>query len=787
MKKIAVIVAAFFVFSIPLTAEISEDSIISRTGSIYDDFYMMASAGLIKSAEPESFRYSPMTGYDAAKYIVEAANNLYAYKGDDKSSYREKLLKYYKIYRKKAFEIYNKTMEMREEIKKVEKILETPQVEELREVVEEAGSTMIDIEKEFQKTTFRGVPPFKVMGMLNARWQDVEAFGVAPVHHTSLGGTFMQLWTEGVVNDDISFKLNLTFEKPADEAEKGDLPEYWGTGQRFLDKYTINLNAYGWTISTGFFWEDITPFVAKAILSERPALFDRDVYALEETTKGHYENAFLHAFVARGDIWSKHGFMGVRVRNLNLKLMDGLKNRTKIMAGKAEEFDERYDKLYLYEYALRTSFLFDLPVMTGNEFSLNFFNTSNEQSEIETLAPDTPTDNYPKKPEGYIQSATIFGGDFKTDIADFLKLKGEVEIADTYSYLPKLFDQYEDFMPPKYHQKGNAMYIEGKLDELPFVDLNLKYSRIDPDYVARASAIIDTANRVSWPAGTEYGAVKINYDSYAGDPTLYYNNLSRIDVLSSIEIPGSMGFININYGMASQIKKTTKRVYVDHFLFGNRLTGAMWWHLFYSQYGYPVEERDVGFYRYNAEDHPIGGTAEGRRYIFTEDWLENKELIMLGGGPDEASRKNVVNASIELKFLLNKMLGMKNNLFLELYGELVTLSGDSIAVPTFDPNTLFSQNLMSTFIVYNLTRRVNIMAVGSVERWTTNKSVKLTDPDEKRPIDYVDTSLGFGLDYDFAPRTSLFLRAKRFTHEDMVYPSQNFNGWHLYAEIKNFF
>jgi len=671
-------------------------------------------------------------------------------------------------------------------------VLATSDVKEFSDVIDEAAGSMFDVEKEYKYTTFRGVPPFKVMGMLNARWQDVAAFGVAPAHQTSLGGTFMQLWTEGVVNDDISFKLNITFEKPANEAEKDDLPEYWGTGQRFLDKYTINLNAYGWTISTGFFWEDITPFIAKQTLSERPSLFDKDVYALEETTKGHYENAFLHAFVARGDIWSKHGFMGIRIQNLNLDLF-GIKNRTKIMAGKAEQFDERYDKLYLYEYAAKTTFIMDLPMLTGTEVSLNFFNTSNEKAEIETLAPDTPSDNYPYKPDGYIQAATIAGADFKLNAANFLKLDGEFAMADTHSYLPKLFDQYDNFYPPKYNQNGTAVYLRGKLDELPVVDLSLKYSRIDPDYAARASAINDTARRVSWPAGTEYGDVNIYFDTYAGDPTLYYNNMSRIDVLSSVEIPGSMGFININYGMASQIKETGNRVFVDHFLFGNRLTGAMWWHLFYSQYGFPVKARDRGFYQYNAEDHPFVDKAGlGYRYLFTEEWLTNKEMIVLEGDPEETSVKHIANASVEVKLFLNRMLGFENNLFFQLYGELVTLSGDTIAMPTYDPNTLFSQNLLSSFLVYNLTRRVNIMAVGSIERWTTNKSVQLTDYDgngeiDPRPIEYIDKSFGFGLDYDFAPRTSLHLRAKKFMHEDLVYPSQNFDGWHLYAEVKNFF
>ncbi len=783
MKKFIInLILVVFLITPVISSSISEDEslIIPQTDKIYKDFYFIAKNGLIKSVNPEHFKYNAITTYEAANYIAEAAENLGEMKTAASANDKQKYYQYAKQLREYALKFYDKLVEMKKDVRIIEEDLKSPELKEFSDVIDTASIEIFEIEQEYNKTTYRGTPPFKVQGMLNVRWQDVESFGVSPVHHTSLGGTFLSLWTEGVINDDVSFKLNITFERPANEAEKGDLPEYWGTGQRFLDTYTINLKAYGWMINTGFFWEDITPFICQAILSERPALFERDPYALEETTKGHYENAFLHAFVKRGDIWSKHGFMGIGVYNLDL--LGG--GKFKVMAGKAEQFDERYDKLFLYEYASRFSYPVNIPVLYDTEIAANFFNTSNEKAEIETLAPDAPSDNFPIKPDGYIQAQTIIGGDIKTNILNLIKIKSEFEQSDYHGYLPKPFSDYASYYPPRVNQKGNAFYIKSALTFLP---VEFKFTQIDADYVARASAVNNTARYVSKTAG-----VDIYYDTYAGDPTLYYNNIKRLDLSSNIEIPGNFGFVNVGIGSASQLKPTTKQVFVDHFLFGNRLTYPVWWHLFFSQYGYPVSARDRGFYNYNDARHPAVDMAGlGYRYIFTEKWLTNKEMIILPGNPDETSIKYINNASIEFKFLLNKIFGLSNNLFLDLYGELVTLNPDANFNVTFDPKSLFSQNLMNAFIVYNLTRKINIMVEACVERWTTENSVRLklssSEADEKRPIDYIDNSYGIGLDYDFAPRTALFLRVKKFFHNDLVYKTQNFDGTILFMEVKNFF
>jgi len=763
MKKNIIIFLIMILFVFPSFSSDTENLIVPQSDKIYEYFYTLAKTGYITSVSPDHFKYNPISTYEAAQYICEA---ILAQKNDTPKKAKvdvETLKKYYETYRQKAFEIYNKTKEKREQLKQIEETLASPEFQEFKETINALDEELFEIEEEYKLTTFRGIPPFKVMGMLTIRWQDIETFGVSHIHHTSLGGSFMQLWTEYIVSSDVSFKLNLTFERPANEAEKNinrpdegfvvSLPEYWGTGQRFLDKYTINLDIFRWRISTGFFWEDITPFVAKQILTERPVLFDRDVYALEETARGHYENAFLHSFQKRGDIWSKHPWYGIALYNMDL-----FGSRIKLMAGKAEKFDEYYDKLFLYEYAARWTYPFEITGLFNNsDVSLNFFHTSNDKGEIETLAPIGRSDFPQIVPDGYVQTALILGGDFKLKIIDKIKLAGEFETSEYHGKLPKNVNA-------GFTRKGNAMYGIVGADIDP-VKLEVKYTLIEPDYVATASAVLDTSEPTLTPE------VKFIRTTYAGDPTMLWNNVGRLSIFGNVSIPN--GFILLNYGTARQIEPTGRQIYSERFLIGNRLNGAIYWHTFFSNYGYPESTSLYhGFNNYNAN----GG---GVHTMITDKWLTNKERITSNySGPDDTI-KYFNNASVELRYQLNKLIGLENNFFIQGYAEIASLSNKADLMVDFASNMLLSQQILSGFVVYNLTRKMNIMAMWGIERWLT----AVCDI----PVDYTDTAYGAGFDYDFSPRTAIFLRAKRFFHDDKYIPANNFDGWHLYMELKNFF
>lgn len=757
-----------------------ETLIVPQTDNLYNDLYIMAGKGYINSVPAEHFRYNPISTYEAAGYVTEALLTIAAATEKTKSKKIdvETLRGYYETYKSKVGTANAKSEEFKEKIKKVEELLATADLDGFRETVNSADAELFDIQQEYKLTTYRGVPPFKVMGMLNVRWQDVESFGVSHIHHTSLGGTMMQLWTEGVVTPDVSFKLNLTFERPANEAEKNEaykdilLPEYWGTGQRFLDKYTISLTAFGWRLSSGFFWDDITPLVAKQILTERPVLFDKDPYALEETARGHYENVFLHSFSKRGDIWSKHPWMGLGLYNMNL-----FGSRFKAFAGKAEKFDEKYDRLFLYEFGSRWTYPIEVPgVMKNSEVSVNFYGTSPDKGEVATLIKNYVGPEFHNYAEDFMRWQNVGGVDMKLMLFGLIKIQGEFEYSDyrgrvlkgafasnTIPAAPYILDPYD--------RNGKAYFgLVGF--NLPILKLEVKYMNIDPNYVATASAVLDTTEPTKTDTN-QNSPVVLKTTTYAGDPTLLWNNMKRLSVFANLTVPN--GYLLFNYGKSEQIKKTGRELYLEHFLFGNRLTGSLYWQLFYSNYGYPEAGMGEEWTKYNS----LFNNGTQQRKMITDKWLTNKEMILSNyAGPDE-TKKYYNNVSLEFRYALNKLIGLENNLFVQAFAELAMLSNADDIMVDFNPNKLLSQQIITAFAVYNLTKKINIMVSWGIERWVTRMS--------DIPLDQFDASYGVGFDYDFAPRTALFLRAKKFTHQDFVVPEANFDGWQLFMELKNFF
>jgi len=825
MKKNFILMVMFVLISASAFAS-DYQLIIPQNDQIYLDLYAMADSGLIKSVSPEQFKFSAITRYEAAMYIAEAAANVTSQAqiaAPEDNMSQEKIYAYVNTIKKYVTEFYTELKKMHQDVDALQAALKSPELEDYKKTVDEMKDEMNDIEQEYKKTTFHGMPPFQVQGMLQSRMQDVESFGVSHINHASLGGTMMQLWSQGIISSDLNFKLNLSFIKPADENDNGlskpePLPEFWGTGSRFLDTYTINLGIYKWTLTTGFFWEDLTPFVMKQILTERPVPFDRDVYATtEESSRGHYENIFEHAFQKRGDIWSKHGFYGIDITNLSLFGSD----QFKIMGGKDEKFDERWDKHYLYDFASRYTHFQDLPFFSNTALSLNAFNTSNELGEIQTSAPD-PNDpiydlaNFPGTPYGYIQSATIVGGDLKTSLTDIMDIKGEFERANFNGRLPAPYSQYPGNNPPAFTQVGDAIYMSIAPSFLPKqVKITVKYTRIDPDYVATAAAVIDTSYRTYTATFTP----KISNITYAADPTLLYNNMNRVDVEANVSVPN--GFLIINYGSSAQIRQTGNMFYSEHFLLGNRLDGGIYWHDFFSNYGsaatppgdadtyYGYNNYNMNRFGYNSSGANTNYTgyqntalnanlanvnsviAGGRGGLVTDQWLSNREYMVTHlVQPGASTTKFFNNASADLRYAVNKLLGIPNDLFYELYGELSTLYNGADMMVDYNPNDIFCRSFVMTFLVYNVTKKVNLMAFGGLERWTSDNverwsSVSQVDPDFG--LDYADEAYGVGIDYDFAPRTSIFLRVKNFAHFDREVPENDFHGLQLYLELKNFF
>jgi len=58
---------------------------------------------------------------------------------------------------------------------------------------------------------------------------------------------------------------------------------------------------------------------------------------------------------------------------------------------------------------------------------------------------------------------------------------------------------------------------------------------------------------------------------------------------------------------------------------------------------------------------------------------------------------------------------------------------------------------------------------------------------ERMPINFMETAVGFGFDWDFAQRAGLHVRYKHATHKDEICPENNWKAHLVSAETKVWF
>ena len=79
----------------------------------------------------------------------------------------------------------------------------------------------------------------------------------------------------------------------------------------------------------------------------------------------------------------------------------------------------------------------------------------------------------------------------------------------------------------------------------------------------------------------------------------------------------------------------------------------------------------------------------------------------------------------------------------------------------------------------------------SVDKGNSTKLTHYTDVNtqfyRKAPINYLETALGLGFDWNFAERAGIHVRYKWATHSDETVPDNNWQGHYIYAETKVWF
>ncbi|MCE5301191.1 MAG: hypothetical protein LLG37_10030, partial [Spirochaetia bacterium] len=313
-------------------------------------------------------------------------------------------------------------------------------------------------------------------------------------------------------------------------------------------------------------------------------------------------------------------------------------------------------------------------------------------------------------------------------------------------------------------------------------NLELKYTRIDPDYIAPASGVTDTSYRTQ-PTST---TVKQHSVTTLSDPTTDYNNMNRVEASARIMLPN--GLLRINYGASPQLRPSMDSFYTRHAAIGS----DVWWKGFYSGYGFPYtadpQRADMAYYNINR--YGLNNWDESANYIIsagtggltTDLWNGHREFMSTGTHTETI--KTINTAVFDLRYEINKLplitSLVRRSLFMHIYGELTNLSAGTNFLVSFDNSRIFTQGILTSTLVYNAFDGMNLLGYWAMEKWLSKQVV----PYE---MDYYENVFGLGADFDIAPRTGLFIRVKNFYHDDKQVRANNFHGWLINAEIKSFF
>ncbi|MCE5301384.1 MAG: hypothetical protein LLG37_11015, partial [Spirochaetia bacterium] len=403
MRRQALFVMSFLLLSmmaIPAMAAEAENLIIPQKNPIYSDLAAYAEAGYITTTAADYFRANAITKYEAAIYIKEALSKP-ELAGDKQAA--KKMAAYAKEYSAQL-----KALETAE-------LYAKPGSTPVPDGFEKAAARIDEIAEEMAKNSFTDSSVFKIEGNLMAKWQDYDMFGVTNQHYGAFSGTRMELDVNGSPISGLNYSLIMSFEVPTTDPAYGTQNNSFFGAANLMDTYLLGLSMFGWSVNAGIFWEDITTFIASQGASLRPSIFERDKYAGDVRTRDYFETVFRNYFQTLDDRWSKHPWMGVEA--INSKIFG--RGTLKVMAGKAENFNAGGNTNYLYEFAARYTHKQDIPFLTGAEWSVNAYNTSNDKSEMYGLDEVSPYK--------YIKSCTVAGGDLKANLFKLFKLQTEFE------------------------------------------------------------------------------------------------------------------------------------------------------------------------------------------------------------------------------------------------------------------------------------------------------------------------------------------------------------------------
>lgn len=604
-----------------------------------------------------------------------------------------------------------------------------------------------EAEMSANKSTFsRASSPTRFYGYFTARYQNVTGFGAGECSHSAME-EFLALWLDGAIAE-FKYKLLLSLERPGDDGT--EIPAYWSTGRVFLDEFALETEFQKTKLSVGSIW--VNTILLSNILTDRPMLFEKDIYQSSDVgTKSKYDIAFLSGDMPKDQRWSKVYLMGGTAD------IEAFGRKIKATLGKAKNFYSDYSPSYRYltDGFLELGSVADIfGIINRADASVEFFNLSNVYSEI--LGLGGSVDAAKENNTVYLAEANLKALDSVS-----VNLRYARSFYNNRNFSGLHGDLYSGTL------RGNVLEALFGLN----APMSVQFFRVEPDYTAIYGNVGDTRKR-----GDSDLEILDNNFTDISDTTLLMNNTQGLMFTADFKIPNVL--TKISYGYRKQIKATGPEVVNSHFLNGQPLNGAMWWHQFFSSYGNAIKPRDDNWFNYNETYADSMGNTGAYRYILTSGWRNNQEVVVLD--ETEKSCKEWSNINADFRFNIGKMAGMGQSLYLQLYSELSALDVGGAYFPSYSAGKLFVTSINDAVLAYNIIDPVNVILETGLEVWKSNRSKGF-------PVDYQYITYGAGLEWDAFKNIDVYVRFKSFDFQDMVKRQNDFTGYSVFTELKSYF
>jgi hypothetical protein len=372
------------------------------------------------------------------------------------------------------------------------------------------------------------------------------------------------------------------------------------------------------------------------------------------------------------------------------------------------------------------------------KLEINVFNQTNDRGEILGFQDD---------PEQLLQNNTVTSILLGTQLIPNLKL--ETEIGESaYNNESQGFKDWALLV--------DSTFFLDKMLNLSFrFPVSISYRKVNPDFINQQNSIIDSA---------VYTPERI-YQSSVGDSSLVYNNEEAWQV--DAKVGGTQTLFRIIYGGRHQIHETDNTVASTHYLDAIHYNGAVWWHVFFNNYGQET----------NAAAEDYADHVQGSRKIETLYWRGNTETITLRNITQ--GRKYLSFINFDFRQNLQEWMNLSTPFYFQLYSDFQNLHEQIEGTPFGQSASLLFQAYSQAVLAYPLGRSVFVIAEYGQENWISER----VNP----AVNYLDKSVGIGFDCMLDERTYVFFRWKHYQHSDLVISDNNFGAEQLYLELKKYF